>query len=114
MAFCLRMRLRLTNHIGRALGLIQVGVGCWACVVLHLHDGHIRVLHQIFLVAYTFARLHDIHGLVPFLVLCELGSIQRTYERNVDTFAHLLSDKWKAFESVGEEFAEHDTVHSSA
>jgi hypothetical protein len=38
----------------------------------------------------------------------------RVLSETVDTGAHLMSDQWKAFVSIGESFAAHDTVcHSS-
>jgi ISXO2-like transposase domain len=39
---------------------------------------------------------------------------RRVLSENVDRSAHLMSDEWKSFLSVGEAFAAHDTVRHSA
>ena len=38
----------------------------------------------------------------------------RVLSETVDTGAHLMSDQWKAFVSIGEAFAAHDTVRHSS
>ena len=38
---------------------------------------------------------------------------RRVLSDHVDTTAHLMSDEWKSFVSIGEAFAAHDTVHHS-
>jgi hypothetical protein len=38
----------------------------------------------------------------------------RVLSETVDTGAHLMSDQWKAFVSIGEAFAAHDTVRYSS
>jgi len=39
--------------------------------------------------------------------------VRRVLAEQVDTTAHLMSDEWKAFVSIGEAFAAHDTVRHS-
>lgn len=41
------------------------------------------------------------------------GEAHRVLSANVDVTAHLMSDEWKSFVSIGEAFAAHDTVRHS-
>jgi transposase-like protein len=53
-------------------------------------------------------------GEVRAAVIGDLSEADRVLTEAVDQKAHLMSDEWKAFVSLGSAFAAHDTVHHKA